>query len=224
MEGLYCYGNRHQREEWTKKAAEVTALEAAIWLPSGDGLPADAQLVFDFLLDETPERIAQYRERERFLVVGGGLLYSLAELAAVAGPGIRSYLGGIAAWPGMLSRSLWEVSFLNEASQQAITASFDNLGITTGIVADRVGMATPRLLSMIINEACFTVQEGTPSREDINRAMKLGVNYPGGPFEWLENFGANRVVTLLEAMYEETRNGRYKISPLLKREALMVNV
>jgi 3-hydroxybutyryl-CoA dehydrogenase len=224
MEGLYCYGNQNQRADWAKKAAGIPSLEAAIWLKSTDELPADAKLVFDFLLDEEPERISGYSDQDGLLVVGGGLMYSLAELASIAGPGINCHLGGIAAWPGMLSRSLWEVSFLNEASEKAISASFAKLGIETGVVADRVGMATPRLLSMIINEASFTVQEGTASREDINQAMKLGVNYPGGPFEWLENLGAIRVVALLDAMHEETKNGRYKICPLLTREALMANV
>lgn len=224
MNGLYCYGNQDQRADWSEKAAEVASLEGATWLKSTDKLPSDAKLIFDFLLDEEPERITRYATVEGLMVVGGGLMYSLSELASIAGPDLKCHLGGIAAWPGMLSRSLWEVSFLNDASKQALSKSFESLGIEAGEVADRVGMATPRLLSMIINEASFTVQEGTASREDINQAMKLGVNYPGGPFNWLENFGAIRVVALLDAMHEETKNGRYKICPLLNREALMANV
>jgi 3-hydroxybutyryl-CoA dehydrogenase len=45
-------------------------------------------------------------------------------------------------------------------------------------VEDRVGMVTPRVIFMIINEACCTLQEGTASMKDIDTSMKLGTNYP----------------------------------------------
>lgn len=74
---------------------------------------------------------------------------------------------------------------------------------------------------MIINEAYYTVQEGTASRLDIDQAMKLGTNYPYGPFEWCQRIGIKHVYELLEAVYEDTHDERYKICSLLKREYLM---
>ena len=50
---------------------------------------------------------------------------------------------------------------------------------------------------MIINEAYYTVQEGTASREDIDLGMKLGTNYPMGPFEWSQAWGLNNIYELL---------------------------
>jgi 3-hydroxybutyryl-CoA dehydrogenase len=73
---------------------------------------------------------------------------------------------------------------------------------------------------MIINEAYYTVQEGTATRADIDLAMKLGTNYPYGPFEWCERIGLEHVYHLLEAVYDDTKDERYKIAPLLKKEYL----
>jgi 3-hydroxybutyryl-CoA dehydrogenase len=72
---------------------------------------------------------------------------------------------------------------------------------------------------MIINEAYYTVEEGTASRKDIDLAMKLGTNYPFGPFEWCEKIGAKNVFDLLKAVHEATQDERYHICTLLKKEA-----
>jgi len=89
------------------------------------------------------------------------------------------------------------------------------------IVEDRVGMVTPRVICMIINEAYYTTMEGTATKEDIDLAMKLGTNYPFGPFEWALNIGVENVFELLEALYEDTKDDRYRICPLLKKEYLL---
>jgi 3-hydroxybutyryl-CoA dehydrogenase len=85
-------------------------------------------------------------------------------------------------------------------------------------------MVTPRVIFMIINEAYFTVQEGTARKADIDQGMKLGTNYPYGPFEWSELIGLQHVYELLEAVYEDTKDERYKICSLLKKEYLRLNM
>ena len=93
-------------------------------------------------------------------------------------------------------------------------------GIDYLSVEDRVGMVKPRVIFMIINEACYTLQEGTATIEDIDMAMKLGTNYPFGPFEWCDRIGVTSVFETLAAMYEDTKDERYKICPLLKTKYL----
>jgi 3-hydroxybutyryl-CoA dehydrogenase len=73
---------------------------------------------------------------------------------------------------------------------------------------------------MIINEAYYTVQEGTANRADIDQAMKLGTNYPLGPFEWCHKIGIADVYETLEAIYNDTHDERYKICSLLKHDYL----
>ena len=74
---------------------------------------------------------------------------------------------------------------------------------------------------MIINEACYTLQEGTATMSDIDISMKLGTNYPFGPFEWADKIGIKNVYEILENLYNDTKDERYKICPLLKTHYLL---
>jgi len=81
-------------------------------------------------------------------------------------------------------------------------------------VEDRVGLVTPRVICMVINEAYYTLEEGTATRNDIDLAMKLGTNYPYDPFEWAKRIGIKNVIELLEAVYSDTQDDRYKVCSL----------
>jgi 3-hydroxybutyryl-CoA dehydrogenase len=80
-------------------------------------------------------------------------------------------------------------------------------------------MITPRVVCMIINEAYFTAEAGTASREDIDTAMRLGTNYPYGPFEWAQQIGVKHVYDVLTAVHRATGDERYRVCNLLKEEA-----
>ncbi len=85
--------------------------------------------------------------------------------------------------------------------------------VETNIVS--CGFIFPRTIVQIINEACFAVEETVASKDDIDRAMKFGVNYPKGPFEWLN--GKELVVrTLLTELLEKSGDKRYRMSKLLE--------
>lgn len=62
---------------------------------------------------------------------------------------------------------------------------------------DKPGFVTPRVISMIINEACLALEEGVSTKDEIDTAMKLGTNYPFGPFEWMERIGRDKIYSLL---------------------------
>ena len=59
--------------------------------------------------------------------------------------------------------------------------------------------------------------QGVCSPEGANAAMKLGVNYPQGPFEWLHSWSVTGVTGVLEALDAEYRGERYRVSPWLRR-------
>ena len=84
-------------------------------------------------------------------------------------------------------------------------------------VTDLPGFLSARVLAAIINEAYLALEEGVSSKPEIDTAMKLGTNYPFGPFEWCEKIGANRIYLLLNEM--AVNNQRYLPSSLLKKEA-----
>ena len=60
-----------------------------------------------------------------------------------------------------------------------------------------------RLLAQLVNEACFAADEGVAAPDDIDAAMRLGLNHPRGPFEWLGELGAERVLATLDALGDE---------------------
>jgi 3-hydroxybutyryl-CoA dehydrogenase len=96
-----------------------------------------------------------------------------------------------------------------------IVEKFKELGfhpVETSIVS--CGFVFPRTIVQIINEAYFALEEGVASKEDINRAMRFGVNYPKGPFEWSEG-REEIVVTLLNELKAKTKDERYRVSGLL---------
>lgn len=77
-----------------------------------------------------------------------------------------------------------------------------------------------RLVCALVNEGCFAVGEKVASCEDIDRAMKLGLNHPRGPFEWGRELGPDRVLATLEALGARVGEERYRPAPLLERWAL----
>jgi len=84
-------------------------------------------------------------------------------------------------------------------------------------VADAPGLVVARTLAMLINEAHDAVHQGVCTEAGADAAMKLGVNYPAGPFEWLARWDAARIVQLLDALAATYRGERYRVSPALRR-------
>lgn len=78
------------------------------------------------------------------------------------------------------------------------------------------GFVFPRTIVQIINEAHFALEDSVASKTDIDRAMKYGVNYPKGPFEW-SNGREQYVLTLLNELYAKTQDKRYIASKLIGR-------
>jgi 3-hydroxybutyryl-CoA dehydrogenase len=117
----------------------------------------------------------------------------------------------INAWPGFLQRSLWEVASNDE---QKIQPVFEWLGQKIIYVKDEPGFAAARVISMIVNEAFFAVGERVSTEIEIDLAMKLGTNYPNGPFEWAQKIGVKNIYDLLERLSEKEK--RYLPAPALK--------
>ena len=96
-------------------------------------------------------------------------------------------------WPGFLKGKYMEAA-ANLNRQEKASALF---GDQLVFVKDEPGFVSARIVSMIINEAYFTLEAGTSTKEEIDIAMKLGTGYPYSPFEWGEMIGLRRVSELL---------------------------
>ena len=77
-----------------------------------------------------------------------------------------------------------------------------------------------RILCQLVNEACYALEEGVAeSADDIDTAMRLGLNHPRGPFEWARELGPDRVLATLDSLRADLGDDRYAASPLIRRWA-----
>ena len=216
---VVVYGNNNNIEEFKSKFDQRKNSFTYVQ----DGLDADllqnTDVVFDYYLEESPENLELYLDQSNLTVFCNSPKTSLAELSYYVS-GMQCHLFGFNGLPGMVNRDFLELTALDDNDEQKLSEICSNLSTEFKLVKDRVGMITPRVVCMIINEAYYTVQEGTAARRDIDAGMKLGTNYPKGPFEWCDVLGIDNVYEILEALYEDTKDDRYKICPLLKREYL----
>ncbi len=176
-------------------------------------------LIIDAIIDEEPGEFQMYAGRP-VTVFLNTVKISLAELAQSVGNDVACTMFGFNGLPTFINRPVLEVSHWRPGHERTLKQICEGLKTPYLEVDDRVGLVTARVVAMIINEAYYTVQEGTATREDIDLAMRLGTNYPHGPFEWCQRIGVKHVYELIEALYEDTRDERYKICPLLKKEYL----
>lgn len=157
-------------------------------------LPASGIIVSSCLRFSTTLMASWVKKPER--VVGFATFYPLKERKLVElAPGLRS-----------LDKSV-------EQTEQL----FKNLGKDTVRVKDAPGLTFPRILSLIINEAARSLEEGAASAEEIDIAMKLGVNYPQGPLRWADQIGLDEVLAVLEGLQRETGDDRYRPATLLRK-------
>lgn len=201
------------------------SLESAVFIESYQELEKhlpQANVVFDFLLQGSPERLSSYADKAGLVVFCSAVKVQLAALAQ--NKQIACDLVGFNGLPSMINRQYLEVSLLHAHSVTKLDEICKALGTEYLVVEDRVGLVTPRVICMIINEAYYTLQEGTANMRDIDLGMKLGTNYPFGPFEWSERLGLKNVYETLDAVYQDTRDERYKICPLLKTTYLRQQV
>lgn len=91
------------------------------------------------------------------------------------------------------------------------------LGKTPVTVQEAPGFVVNRVLVPFLNEAVFLVQEGVASPKDIDTAVKLGLSHPLGPLELLDFVGLDTTLYILEYMYKETGDPKFRPCPLLRK-------
>lgn len=120
----------------------------------------------------------------------------------------------INAWPGMLQRPIQEIALASPAQEKIVQAIFESLQWKYMLTPDVPGMISARVLAMIFNEAWYTLDAGVSTANEIDTAMKLGTNYPLGPFEWCDKIGIEKIYQLLKELSKE--DSRYSPSPALE--------
>ena len=93
----------------------------------------------------------------------------------------------------------------------------EKLGKTTVLSKDMPGFIVNRILIPMINEACFVLQEGLASAEDIDTAMKLGTNVPMGPLSLADFIGLDTVLYIAEVLHKGLGEDKYRPAPILRQ-------
>ena len=104
---------------------------------------------------------------------------------------------------------------------EAIEEFFQRLGFVTEWVEDAPGLVLGRIVCQLVNEAAFAIGEGVGSADDVDKGLRLGLSHPRGAVEWSEAIGVEHVVAVLDALWEERREERYRTAPLLRRAAAL---
>jgi 3-hydroxybutyryl-CoA dehydrogenase len=104
----------------------------------------------------------------------------------------------------------------SEATVEACAEVGRRMGKEVVVIRESPGFITSRINAMIGNEAFFMLQEGIASAEDIDKALKLGLHHPMGPFELVDLVGLDVRLNILEYLHK-TLGEKYRPSPLLSQ-------
>jgi 3-hydroxybutyryl-CoA dehydrogenase len=133
-----------------------------------------------------------------------------------------SAVGFHALWP-LQPGGLVELTRGPDAPGAAAAAAerfFATLGLHTEWVGDAPGLVLGRIVCQLVNEAAFAVGEGVGSAADLDAGMVHGLNHPRGPLAWGDAIGLDHVLSVLDALFDEYREERYRAAPLLRRLVL----
>ncbi len=204
-------------------ADEATAMGGRLRLAT---VVADAVRDADIVIEAAPEKIdvklSLFREVEaaapaHAVLASNTSALSITEMAAVlANP---SRMGGMHFFNPVHRMKLIEVVKALETSAETIAvmaAVSARMGKETVLVKESPGFVTSRINAMIGNEAFYMLQEGVASARDIDKALKLGLNHPMGPFELVDLVGLDTRLSILQYLHQ-TLGEKFRPCPLLEQ-------
>lgn len=187
---------------------------------------ADAVARADVVIEAAPEKvdlkIALFSEVETYappdaVIASNTSALSITELAAVLkSPG---RMGGMHFFNPVHKMKLVEVVRALETTEATVAAMVEvarQMGKETVLIKESPGFITSRINAMIGNEAFYMLQEGVASARDIDKALKLGLNHPMGPFELVDLVGLDTRLSILQYLHR-TLGEKFRPCPLLEQ-------
>lgn len=182
----------------------------------------------DLVIESTPEHIAQKEElfatidaicAERTVFATTTCTLSISELAGSVKRKDK-FLGMHFFYP-VTETKLVEVALGEETSAEtfeAVRQVVDRMGRTCARLQESPLFIMNRTIVAVINEATFMLMEGLSNVEGIDNAMKLGTNWPKGPFEFADEMGLDTCLEYLELLQRELGDPKYRPCPLLRKK------
>ena len=204
-------------------AADASAMQARLRTSTS---VADAVKDADVVIEAAPEKIdlklALFKDVEaaapaHAVFASNTSALSITEMAAVlSAPG---RLGGMHFFNPVHRMKLIEVVKALDTTQATIAVMQEvsaKMGKETVLVKESPGFVTSRINAMIGNEAFYMLQEGVASARDIDKALKLGLNHPMGPFELVDLVGLDTRLSILQYLHR-TLGEKFRPCPLLEQ-------
>ena len=105
----------------------------------------------------------------------------------------------------------------SDATYRAVVELAKRFGKTTVTAKDRPGFVVNRILIPLLNEACFALEEGLATAEDIDTGVKLGLNHPMGPLTLADFIGLDTCLFIAEVLHRELGDDKYRPAPVLRQ-------
>jgi 3-hydroxybutyryl-CoA dehydrogenase len=191
----------------------ISESAAVHWITEPEALfhHKDADACIDLLFQNDVERIKLLQQVQPKPILINAVIPTLGQLPA----DFIRFNG----WNTFIKRSVVEAAGVDEKMKANAEEIFSLFNKKMEWMPDVPGFISARVIAMIINEAYFALNEKVSTKEEINVAMKLGTNYPYGPFEWSEKIGLKNIYELLFTLSKTST--RYEPAGLLKKEAFL---
>jgi 3-hydroxybutyryl-CoA dehydrogenase len=218
---LVILGTNRLAQDWIA-LSKTRGLDAELASDAAQ-IQADAALVIETLAGDEAMKRRTLEKLDRglapsSLIITSCLVGSTTLMASWTKRPER--LVGFATFYPLADRKIIEIAAGLRTSDSALQQAqdhFRSLGKEFLKVKDAAGLTFPRILSLIINEAARSLEEGVAEADEIDIAMRLGVNYPMGPLRWADQIGLDEVLAVLEGLERETGDDRYRPAPLIKK-------
>ncbi len=182
-----------------------------------------AQLFIDAIVESAPVKIELFRRADAMLphetiLASNTSSISITELAAATKRPER-FVGMHFMNPPPVMQLIEIIRGLqtNDTTSRTVCDLAKRFGKTVVTSSDRPGFIVNRILIPMLNEACFALEEGLASAEDIDAAVKLGLNHPMGPLTLADFIGLDTCLSIAEVLHRGLGDDKYRPAPILRQ-------